>query len=234
MKSGILFSGLLAMALFLPQVAVASETDSIPVIKASTLHIIKWNPIAMFDMTPAAQFSYEYPWGLNRTLQHEVGFISHTVNPFLAFSRYLDITGFKLRTEIRYYTGQGKGKGDFYLAPELNYKYYSNKSTDWFSRYDGSYEQLLDYVGKRHYVGGNIKLGKLYYNESSPVVWDIFCGFGIKYRYITSNLPEDAVPQGPTLSDAINELYYMSPGGDWRFNVTAGIRIGYVLPKNWR
>jgi len=211
--------------------ALASEPDSNGVIFASTQRVIKWNPFAMVDFTPAAQFSYEYPFGLNRTIQHEIGFISHTVNPFLAFNDNLDITGVKLKTEIRYYTGQGRGPGDFYIAPELSYKFYSNKSTDWFTRYDGSYEQLLDYKGDRHVAGANLKFGSIIYVKNIPLVWDYFIGFGIKYRYVTSNLPEDAIAQGPTAVDSFNELYYMSPGGSLRFSVVGGIRLGYVLPE---
>lgn len=226
-----LFPAAILFALILPQTSLqATEYDSTFVVPSSTLRTIKWAPLAMLDIAPAAQFAYEYPIGPNRSIQHEIGFISHTVNPIHLMVNYEELTGIRVRNELRFYNNQNKGYGDFYLAPEFTYTYYKSKSQEWFNRFDGAYRQQFDYEGNKHMAAAHMKLGVVYPSTQIPISWDFFLGFGLKYRYVNSNLPDDATPDGPSGSPTIDSWFYPDHGSSLRFSITAGIRLGYILP----
>lgn len=107
--------------------------------------------------------------------------------------------GFKIRSDFRYHFDKRNNRGpDFFVAPELHYKYTKTKKEDRFGincqNGQCAYFQNAVYSELKNEIGGIIKAGLItpltFISKSDRLLLEMSTGFGIKQlRFKETNLP---------------------------------------------
>ena len=97
---------IILFASFLSFASLAQDENTVP--EKQSLLNVKFNMLALFDPVSSYQFSIEYGIGNQFSLQHEFGWITN-YTPFY-YGRNKDLSGYRLRNELRYYILNKKKK----------------------------------------------------------------------------------------------------------------------------
>lgn len=183
----------------------------------------KYSPLTMLEIEPSIDMGLEYKLKNNITMNTFAAYITTFGQTTTMFLDDVEMEGFRLRHEIRFYPDNSIDGGGFYIAPEAFYKYVERKEIEDIYNYEYMYNELIDYKRKKMVFGTNIKIGYQIQLFTSPILLDLFTGLGIRYINISTN--EQAVLYG---SDSFMERLegnYITP----TFNL--GARMGVIIKK---
>lgn len=206
-----------------------AEIDSLMNESPLNITILKFSVFSLANTEPTLLFGIQYGKPSARLrMQHEIGYVS-MLNPFLYFRNSLEATkvnaqgirfhtAFKMPLEIEGFRMNQKYK---YLGVDLMLKYYRLTIYDIPVRQgDWSYWQIMDlsydkYVGAIHFIYGQ----QHYISKSNQIVADWYAGFGLRYKYIETNLPENV--DFDTYFPFYDAAFY-----GMMLSLTAGLKIG--------
>ena len=203
--------------------------------------LIKFCPLALIDdiSFPTIQGGLEFNLSKKITWYNEVGikyrksFIDNDVD-----TNFIKSSGFKLKTEIRYYF-QNRSKFSFegsYLAANIFYtKDNHNNQIDYFHNGDTT-KMLTDAFGvKKNVLGLNFIFGHQQKLNKRFLI-DAYCGFGIRYRNISTINEEYSKTKDVSANQSTDPNIRImrlnvdaETGNNIVPNLTLGLRLTYRL-----
>ncbi len=156
--------------------------------------ILKWSPSPLVSFTaPTMQFSVEYPIGKKTQhfyLEHDLGYVIGNPNFSDEYS-----SGFRVATKIKhYFRPMNTSYNNFFVSFMARYTLRAEKSSRFFERAGGAYQQQYDITKQNKYAAGYLEFGYLRrFGESKRVIFESLLSAGASY-YTTSfkGIPDDA------------------------------------------
>lgn len=208
--------------------------------------IVKFCPPALIDIVGFPTFQV----GVEQRLSRHFSFYNEAGIELYHFSKsdtnFIGSSGFKLKTELRYYFKKKHSRRNFYKTPAaytMNGQYAAvnafyvhnnfNKQISYFP--DGGPDMKEDAMGIRKTVWGLNLLVGIQQHWGRKFVLDAYTGLGVRYRYIT-DINRQFIPDKDRVSTSIDpSIHEWLDGVDARGgysmapNFSLGFRIGYRL-----
>ncbi len=195
--------------------------------KKDILHgrYIKFSPLPLLELEPTFQLGYEYPTGKIR-IQHEIGYTG-LFNPVYGVSLNFDFNettsaGIKVRTTFKFPLKTNKPNRPLkYFGIDVMYKYLTWTQKDISVQRMGSYWQFMDVTTEKNVAAIHFIYGiNGFVSQLNNIVSDSYFGMGLRYKQLTSNLPDD-----------VNENLY--PWWDemdgMMISIMAGFKFGFGI-----
>jgi hypothetical protein len=201
-----------------PMSRLIQPGDSIPTAKWA----LKYSIASHLDfLSPSAQAAVEYRFHRRWSAQLEGGYVYHTN---LTYRQQ----GLRLRPEIRRYFGHGRVvEGAF--AFDLLYRYLYIWAREPFLRYNGSYQQIINYLRHKHNLAFHTKIyGFTNFGPRRRLFLEWGLGLGLRSIYITEEgIPADAVVVRPR----DNNFKHTKPANTWLFlpSMVLSLKFGVWL-----
>lgn len=135
-------------------------------------------------------------------VHQELGFVNNWLNPFYAIidQSYSDNNkfknGVKYVLEPRFYPFKKDRlvSSAMFFAPSFDFRYVNiNRNNEWVSRFNGSYNQKMNFAITKFAYGGQFRFGfSTGLKKFMPI--DLVFGLGARYAVKSNNLPQDAEP----------------------------------------
>ncbi|TDE17246.1 DUF3575 domain-containing protein [Dyadobacter psychrotolerans] len=194
--------------------------------------IVKFAPLAMFDIDNTFQAGIEIPINTRWTVQQDFGYGHANFNLwYIDRNERPDKTTWKSRTQIRYYFYQ-KNRFAAYLAGEYLYKRVVTQQTQWVGVDCGTggcnYFENKNVKLARLANGMHVKAGWQFYFSNRTTI-DLFTGFGLRNRQLRILTPNvDRADFGDDFGIFSNN----TPGSSILLpSVAVGFHIGIMLGK---
>jgi hypothetical protein len=141
-------------------------------------------------------------------------------------------TGFKLRTDVRYYFSDfqfGK-RAAFFISPEFHYKNATIRKWDNFGincvNGQCDFYQRARYKEVKNETGGLIKLGVNFRGFGPRMGFEMFAGLGAKYK----DLRETGLPTGGSfVNPPTQSEFALIPREGWLFMLPGGVKLCYRI-----
>lgn len=226
---------LLLVSLLIVQLALSQgeyiENDTIKKYPKAYLHnYITWSPLALMEIEPSLQLGYMYKVGENKMLHHEIAYVG-LMNGMYELSRRsnwdwpenveFSSYGFRFRTNFRKYLSDKENDGKYkYIGVDAMYKYMNITEGNYrISRMNGNYFELYDVnwqksVAAIHFMYGSTS----YLSVINNIIIDSYLGIGIRNKFLTDNVPNDANVSPIWYDDTFNAMIV---------SVMMGFKIGF-------
>lgn len=197
--------------------------------------VVKFSVFPFFEIYPALQFGVEHSFKKRFSVAHEIGFIADEFSFWRVITKDVMVKrmGVRYRFNPRFYfENVDPHNFNFYLGPELMYKYMTLRTVDEYTRYGNSYLQSLDVLQHRHDIGFGIKTGFWTGFKFTNFVMEFEVGLGGKLMVKSDNIPADAsLDQRRNYGLVKNIFLLYEKGKDVRmlFNSVISMKLGWGI-----
>ncbi len=206
-----------------------AKTDKTEPVYPPQFSYLKFALTNISELEGSLQFGYEFPLTKKSRMLNELGYIT-IMNPLYylmqgAWPENIEANGFRISSKYkRYFDFQNRSQFNNYryFGVILMFKYIKIvESSQSISMLDGNYWQIIDianekYVGTLHFVFGYDK----YMSSRNKMFIDHSFGIGFRYKYINSNLPDNALE---------NDLIWYDRKDGFMLSATWKIKLGFAL-----
>lgn len=199
---------------------------------------IYFKPLGLVDPKPNLTFGV-HAQPINRiAIDQEVGFVNPYTSlwavfltenrgpSFIAKGRY----GVKTKTTLKIMFGEmNNRRTQLFVGPQFFYHYEQDKHKEWFTRYGGSFIQLLPADVIYQIMGGNMVFGGVISGKEKNFFMEFYMGLGYRAQIVShaKSRPADAESQ----SDAFIYAPPTEVGTYHHPNFTLGLKIGLWVKK---
>ncbi len=197
--------------------------------------VVKFSLLPFFEIYPAIQVGVEHSFKKRFSVAHELGFIADEFSFWRVITRgvLVDRIGVRYRFNPRFYFEDVDPHNfNFFLGPELMYKYMLLRTNDEYTRYNNSYVESIDVVQHRHDLGFGIKTGFWTGFKFTNFVLEFDFGLGGKLMMKSDNLPADASVNIRRNRGLVKDFFLLnSKGSDVRmlFNSVISMKLGWGI-----
>jgi hypothetical protein len=207
-----------AMTSSIAQTRLSTDTIHLP------KHIIKFSPISLLDFnTPSFQFSYEQKLKNSAAIQFELGYINNAMYRVLALP---PTQGYRARVELRRYDyWHTRSSKKSYIGGMIMLKQSFKEKNNFFSRFDGLYQERFQYQEISTGVAAYFTMGKQFFFNNNTSL-EIGFAAGLRYVYVGrafADIPLDAQLRG-------NNFLDVEPGSYIFPSIFPIFKFGYSIP----
>lgn len=202
--------------------------------------VIKLSLLPVFELYPALQVGVEHSFMKRFSVAHEFGFIADELSIWRIVQPKIkvDRIGLRYRLMPRYYFGDIQPHDEnFFIGPDIMYKYVLLRQQEEYCRYGCSYVQNLSVRQHRHVIGLGVKTGVVQGFAKTGFIIEFEIGLGGKLQLTTDNIPNDATQN---LTDRIGMfgnifgLNEKKPKTRFLFNSVISFKLGWGIPAKYR
>jgi hypothetical protein len=215
--------------------AVTVKNDSVPYCA-----VIKLSLFTPLELYPAIQLGFEHSFKKRFSAAHEIGFIADEFSAWRVIQPQIrvDRIGVRYRFTPRFYFQDIEPHGfNFFLGPEVMYKYVLLRRTDEYCRYGCAYLQTIEVKQHRHVLGLGVKTGFWNGFPKTGLVIEFEFGIGGKLLFRDDNIPVDAEINQFERIGMFGDFFRLDqkgPKAKFLFNSVISFKLGWGIPKKYR
>lgn len=219
--------------------------DKYDSIQYNSKYILKFSATGLFDPRPFIDIGLEYKINPKISIENCIGIYSVYFSLYASGLANSDrksyiynknLVGLRYRGSIKYYPYKivRKRKSFPYIGAEIKYNYYQHSSNQMYSRFGGSFQQIIDSPIRYNSLGVDFKFGRMMYmGKHQRAIFEFYTGIGYKYTHIAQKLPGDVLQRNNNrffALEIINPDFSSFTNGNFHsLDFLFGFKFGYII-----